>query len=166
MSDLIEQLGIDWKLLLSQAINFFILLAVLTVFVYKPILAKLKERKEKIESGLEKAKEADIRLKEIDQIAKNRLKEAEERSIVMLKETENKARLLEQDLIKRAEERQKELMKKAIESFNRKNEEAQKEILKEAGALLKKIFIKAVEMDPDKIDDALIKKAVSQTNKK
>lgn len=166
MNDLIEQLGINWKLLLSQAINFFILLAVLTVFVYKPLLAKLKERKEKIEGGLEKAKEADVRLKEIGQIAKNRLKEAEDRSIVMLKETESRAKLLEQDLVKKAEERQKELFQKADESFNRKNEEAQKEILKEAGVLLKKIFIKAVEMDPDKIDDALIKKAVSETNKK
>ncbi len=58
MNDLFEQLGINWKLFLSQTVNFFILLFVLKVFVYKPLLAIIKERSKKIKEGLEKAEEA------------------------------------------------------------------------------------------------------------
>src|SRR3989338_7233599 len=74
---LIEQLGINWKLLLSQAVNFFILLLVLRFFVYKPLLIVIKERNKKIKQGLEKAEEADVRLKEVDIIAKKKLKKAD-----------------------------------------------------------------------------------------
>src|SRR3989344_4325457 len=39
-----EQLGIHWQLLLSQAVNFFILLIILRVFAYKPLLAVIRKR--------------------------------------------------------------------------------------------------------------------------
>ena len=55
MEQLFSQLGIDWHLLLSQAVNFFLLLIVLRVFAYKPLLAFLHERRRKIEEGLAKA---------------------------------------------------------------------------------------------------------------
>ena len=52
MNELFEQLGINWKLFLSQLVNFFILLFVLRAFVYKPFLAIIKERSKKIKEGL------------------------------------------------------------------------------------------------------------------
>ena len=50
---LLGKLGIDWKLFLSQAFNFFVLLGVLTFFVYKPLMTVIKERNKKIKTGLE-----------------------------------------------------------------------------------------------------------------
>ena len=47
--------------------------------------AKLK----KIQDGLDKADQADIRLKEIDAISKKKIKEAELSSIEIIKETQN-----------------------------------------------------------------------------
>ena len=76
-NQLLSQLGIDWKLFLSQAVNFFILLVVLTFFVYKPLIKIIKQRNQKIKEGLDKAEEADVRLKEIDNIGKEKIKEAE-----------------------------------------------------------------------------------------
>jgi len=73
-SGLLFQLGINWKLFLSQAVNFFILLVILRFFVYKPLLSVIKERNKKIKDGLDKAKEADERLQEVDVIAKAHLK--------------------------------------------------------------------------------------------
>jgi F0F1-type ATP synthase membrane subunit b/b' len=40
---LLGQLGINWKLFLSQAFNFFILLIVLRAFVYNPLLEIIKK---------------------------------------------------------------------------------------------------------------------------
>ena len=61
MAELLSQLGIDGKLLLSQGVNFGIVLAVLTYFIYKPLVKILNERKTKIEFGLKGAAEAEIR---------------------------------------------------------------------------------------------------------
>ena len=47
-----EKLGIQLPMLLTQIVNFTIMLLLLTKFLYKPILKALKERKEKISQGL------------------------------------------------------------------------------------------------------------------
>jgi len=58
-------LGLDWKILLGQLINFLILLFILKKFALKPFLKTMRERKEKIEEGLEKSKLAEEKIKEI-----------------------------------------------------------------------------------------------------
>ena len=51
MSELLSQLGIDPKLLLSQGVNFGLVIIILTFLVYKPLVKILNERKQKIEFG-------------------------------------------------------------------------------------------------------------------
>ncbi|PIR66916.1 MAG: ATP synthase F0 subunit B [Parcubacteria group bacterium CG10_big_fil_rev_8_21_14_0_10_36_14] len=55
MESLLDKLGVDWKLLLAQAINFLILLAILYKFLYKPVLKTLHDREEKIDNSLKQA---------------------------------------------------------------------------------------------------------------
>lgn len=160
-----EQLGINWKLFLSQAVNFFILLIVLRLFVYKPLLAVIKKRNEKIKEGLEKAKEADIRLKEVDVIAKQHLKKADQESIAIIKSTEERAKKLEESLVKKAEDKQKELLAQMQLSNERQKEEARQRVLQGASELVKKILVKTVELNPKDIDEALIDKAVLKISK-
>ena len=156
------QLGIDWKLLLSQAVNFLLLLIILRIFVYKPVLKAMRKRKEKIEEGLAKAKEADVRLKEVDIIAKKKLKEADGAAILTLQKTEEKAKELESELFEKAKNKEAALLKKTADEVLNQKEQAQREIKKEAVELIKKALVKTVELEPGKIDEALIKKAVEQ----
>lgn len=58
MEQLIEAFGIDVKLIAVQIVNFVILAAALTYFLYKPILNALKNREEKISQGLQDAESA------------------------------------------------------------------------------------------------------------
>lgn len=160
MNALFDQLGINWKLFLSQAVNFFILLFVLRAFVYKPLLAVIKKRNDKIKEGLVKAEEASVRLKEIDIIAKDKLKQADQDSIDIIKKTEEKAKILAAHLQKNTEARQKELMEQVQLSYKKQQEEAKQLVYKEAADLVKKVIKKTVELSPAEIDDALIKKAV------
>ena len=162
MNALLDQLGINGGLFLSQAVNFFILLVVLTFFVYKPLMKVVKERSAKIKEGLDKADEADKRLKEIDVIGKEKIKIAEQESIEIIKKTQEKAKILGDSLIQGAENHQKELMEQIKKNTQRAQEEANKAVLEKAAELVKKAIIKTVEMEPDKIDELLIKKAVSQ----
>ena len=159
---LLSQLGIDWKALLGQAINFFILLAVLTFFVYKPLIEVIKKRNAKIKEGLDKAEEADVRLKEIDVIGKEKIKEAENTSINIIKATEKKAKILDQELQKKNEEKQLKLQKETEVQLKKQLEDNKKVVLAQAADLVRKTIIKTVELSPSAIDDALIKKAVKE----
>ena len=51
MQQLLSQLGINWELLVSQAVNFALLLIVLRLFVYKPLLKLLHDRRARIQDG-------------------------------------------------------------------------------------------------------------------
>ena len=64
MESLISSFGLDWKLLIAQAVNFALLLAVLSYFLYKPLVRLIDERREKIAEGVEKAAAADRKLEE------------------------------------------------------------------------------------------------------
>lgn len=57
-----EALGIDWKLIIAQVINFLILLFVLRKFLYQPVLKMMEERQAKITKGLADAAEAEKKL--------------------------------------------------------------------------------------------------------
>ena len=156
---LFEQLGINWKLFLSQAVNFFILLIVLRLFVYKPLLAVIKKRNERIAEGLQKAQEADVRLQEVDTIAKEHLKKADQEALALIKNTQERAKKLEEALVKKAEEKQQQLLAQAQSQYEKQREESRKKVLAEAASLVKRFIVKTVELKPEAIDEALIKKA-------
>lgn len=159
---LLSQLGINWKLFLSQAVNFFILLIILRAFVYKPLLAAIKKRNEKIKDGLQKAEEADVRLKEVDVIAKGKLQDAEQESIDIIKQTEARGKELEQSLKLKAEQKQQELMAQAQAAYLRQKEESKNLVFGQAVQMVKKIIAKTVELKPEAIDEALVNKAILQ----
>ncbi len=162
MSDLISQLGIDWRSLASQAVNFLILLLILRFFVYKPVVRILKERKAKVEEGLAKAKEADERLNQIEEIGKEKLKEAEGEATNILRATEERAKKTEAELLAEAKRKETEELKRTEVLLRSKEEESRLLMKKEAAKLVKDAIIKTVELSPDKIDDALIQKAIKE----
>ncbi len=144
MNSFISQFGIDWKLFLSQLVNFGIILVVLKFFVYGPVLKVLKERNKKIKEGLDKAEEAGVRLKEIDDIGKSHIKDAETKSINIIRETEKRAKVLEQELQKKSEASQLQMQKELQESYKKQQEQVHELVLKNAVELVKKTIIKTV----------------------
>lgn len=98
--EIINNFGIDPKLLFAQVVNFLIILFVLKRFLYKPILALLDKRKRVIEEGVQKTEEARIQLekasekelvmlKKAESTAKKLLDEAKNQRVLLLKETED-----------------------------------------------------------------------------
>lgn len=67
MEQVLHVFGIDWKLLLINAVNFGLLLAALTYFFYKPLMKLLEERRQKIAGGVAAAEKAEAELKGIEQ---------------------------------------------------------------------------------------------------
>ncbi len=162
MSQLFSQLGIDWHLLLSQAVNFLLLLVILRLIVYKPLLELLHKRREKIEEGLMKAEEADKRLQEVDEIGREKIKEAENSAIQILKKTESDAKELEAKLVAEAKKREITELKNAESALRAQEEASRRAMEKEAAALVRAALVKTVELSPNLIDDALIARAVQE----
>ncbi len=162
MQQLLGQLGIDWHLLLSQAINFALLLIVLRIFVYKPLLKLLKDRRMRIEEGLAKADEADRRLHEVDVMGKEKIKAAENHAIAILKKTEADAKELEARLLVKAKRKEDDAIKNGAVRLRAQEEDSRRAMEKEAAALVRSAIVRTVELAPEHIDDALIARAVRE----
>src|SRR4249920_871438 len=64
MYQLFAAVALDWRLLFIQALNFGLLLMVLSYYLYKPVLKIIDERREKIAEGVRTADAASRRLAE------------------------------------------------------------------------------------------------------
>ena len=119
MEQLFEAFGIDWKLLLAQAINFGVLFVVLSYLLYKPVLRTLEERRAKVAQGVKDAEEAHKLLEgagaEASKVVKTAEEEAQqtvasartqasEEKARLLKEAEDRAAAIAHDAELRAEE--------------------------------------------------------------
>ena len=58
MGDVLNQLGISGTLLLSQIVNFLLIMIILRLFLYGPVLNMLDKRKERIANSMKDAERA------------------------------------------------------------------------------------------------------------
>ena len=59
MDSIISTFHIDWKIIIAQAVNFWIVFVVLHIYALKPLGKLMKEREEKIQRGINDAKKSD-----------------------------------------------------------------------------------------------------------
>jgi len=76
MDSLLISFGIDWRLLIINSVNFFVLLGALSYFLYAPMMRMLEERRQKIIRGMEDADSASARLAEIEEARAGMLAQA------------------------------------------------------------------------------------------
>jgi len=163
--EILQKIGFDWQVALANLFNFLIIFFIFKKFGFPYIKKIINERQRKISEGLDKAEEADVRLREIDNIGIKKLKEAEQKSIDMINKAKQSAKIIEEELIKKAEEKQKNLLAQTQLYYVRQKEESERLVLKEAEEIVKKFIVKTVELGPELIDEALIKKAVTSVKK-
>lgn len=139
--EVLHKLGIDWKLLIAQGVNFLILLYILKRFVYKPMLNFLDERARTIESGLTNAK-----------AAKEHLALAETEKSKLLVEAQKEARSIVEEALAAAKLRDAELHAKAqaevaamLEAGEKSIAESKAEMIREAKKELGELVVIATE---------------------
>ncbi len=109
MEEIVHALGIEWKHLLAQIVNFGILAFVLFKLVYKPLLKVIDERIEKTKEADLKSSSIDSRLAEIKELEKKTLDEARVASKKILADAEKNSELLSKRLDEEAQMRVKKL---------------------------------------------------------
>lgn len=160
MQEFIKQFGIDWRLLVSQAVNFLIVLVVLRVFVYKPIATILRERRRKVEEGIAKSEEADQRLQDVQEMTREKMRETEERATILLREVDARAKEREAILLDSSRKKGEVLLQEAGKSIEAERMKARAELDREARTLVRSAVVRVVGMDTEKIDEAMIEKAL------
>ncbi len=161
--ELLENLGINWKLLIAQIINFLILLFVLHRFAYKPILKMLDDRTNKIEKGLKDAEETQNKLREITQKEKEILAKARTEAQEILKKTEDMAKKSKEEIAVEAKTQAEKIISDAKASIESEKTKMLREVKSEVAEL---VVLATEKVIREKIDSAkdreLIEKSITQ----
>ena len=152
-------LQVDWKVFVGQLIDLAILFFVLKTFVFGPLSNMLKKRQEKIEEGINKSAEAEIKLKSLLE-TKQRMEvenEAKRKEIIAMAEEEAKKRLA--DALEKAEQEKALLLNKAEKEAAALIAQQQKEIEKK---IVDNAFVLAEKLLQENIDEAKNKKITEE----
>lgn len=160
--EVFAKLGVDWKLLLAQVINFGILFFLLRRYAYGPMLEFLEKRSERIEKGLKDAEAAGVKLIALEEKEKQvlALARTEARAIVVATEASAKKR----DAEHMAETEAK--TKRFLEEARVKIEEEKEKILTEAKQEIAEVVALSVEkILKEKVDTAKDKQLIEEMAK-
>src|SRR3989338_2428333 len=103
MESILSTFGIDWRLLLVNAVNFGLLLLGLWYFLYGPVMRMLEERRAKITEGVAAAESARRRLAEIEASRAAQLAAAGQEADAMLAAARRAGAAKEREMLTRAE---------------------------------------------------------------
>jgi F-type H+-transporting ATPase subunit b len=113
----LEGLGINLGYLISQIINFLLLLVILRVFLYKPIVNMLDKRRETIRTDLEEAEAARSRAEAAKQEYEKQLEKAREERRSMLAQAREQADTMREEILEKARGEARDLVAKTEEEM-------------------------------------------------
>ncbi len=142
MEEIASVFGLNWKLLIIQAVNFGVLLLVLRYFLYKPVLKMLDERREKVEKGVKDAEAAGVRIQEIEGERDGVLTDASNKAGEILETSKTRAQEQASQIATDANARAETI----LESANLRSEELKEQALRESKAEIGKAAILAAEV--------------------
>jgi len=151
MTDLFTKLGIDWKLLAAQLVNFTILIAILYKLLYKPMLDMFQKRKNTISRSLKEAKKIEEDLKNLKRVKDLEMRDAR----VQSKDLVNKATAAAEDqknrILAETKTASDKLAGEAKGIIRLQKEQMLKDLEKETGSLaalmVEKFFKKTLSKD-------------------
>ncbi|MDP3795326.1 MAG: F0F1 ATP synthase subunit B [bacterium] len=163
MSELTNHFGIDWKLLIAQAINFFVLLLVLKKFAFGPILKMLRARRQEIEKGLEFSKEAEENLRKSNETRERIVTEAKGEALSIVTEAENLAKERREVVLEEAVKKGEALQTEAKRAIHEEKLKMAEEVYHYAEDLVRTGIARVLGRIPEEErDNALIKEALRE----
>ena len=149
MPEIFTKLGLDYKLIIAQAVNFVLLLVILQRLAYKPVLKMLKERSDKIDKSLKQAKRIEEELKNTEETKIAEIKKAREEAGEIVKEAYETSEQKAQEAIERTKTKTQEIVEKAKLEIRAEKEKSIKETKKEIAEISVLIAKKIMGSDVD-----------------
>ena len=134
MGAVLTTFGIDWRLLIINAVNFGLLMFALWYFLYAPVTRLLEERRQKVAKGVEDAAAAARKLSEIEHSRREVLAQAGKEADEVLSAARASATQKEREIIGRGEATASTLVRdaeaQALDMKARAIEESKQEVAK------------------------------------
>lgn len=162
MEELIRNFGVDWRLLLAQAVNFGVLLAILWKFAYQPILALLRKRREDIEKGIRAAKEAQERLRRVEEIGEQKLIEARRQALGIVDQAEALGRARKDEIVAEAARKGEVVISEAKRAAGEEKAKVREEVYAGAEDLVREGIVKVIGLLPSETRDKELIRAALQ----
>lgn len=110
--EMFNTLGIDVGMLIAQAINFAILLGVLSWLLYRPVLKVIDERRGRIQKSVDHAKKLEHEVAQMEKERKKRMKEMDDQAKDFLAQTKNQAEGMKKEILDGAKAEVTQLLEK------------------------------------------------------
>lgn len=161
--ELFSALGIDWKILIAQVVNFVLLGFILYKIGYKPILQFVQERTAKIEHGIQQAEQAKMALDNATAEQQRLLAAAKRDGQHLLDEAKTQAMQQGQNIVERSKVEAGKVIEKAKQDIRLEHNK----MLQAAKAELGEVVILACERIlreklTSKEDKALIERTLQE----
>ena len=144
MGNLVSSLGIEWKELIAQAINFGLLVFILTKLLYKPLMKSIEEKEKSIQGAKDSASNMEKMLQESAEAQKKVLDKARSESEKIIKNAEVSAAVLKKSLLEDAKHQAQAVITQGELKIKEENEKLRREIKKEVGTLVSDAIEKTV----------------------
>lgn len=144
MDQIIEVFGVNWKLLLIQAVNFGLLLAILYRYLYKPVLHMVDVRRAKIENAIKDSERMEMELGQAEAEKSRILRDATQKGDELIESAKKHAETSEITIMKDAHRKAVHLLNEAERRTAREREEmiqkAEREVARMAVLSAEKIL--------------------------
>ncbi len=163
MEEFLSQFGVDWKLLFAQAINFFILFAVLKVFFFGPVGAILRRRREEIAAGIALKEEAEAQIAKSGEMYDAKIKEAERASHALITRAQELAGERREEIIADAARKSEAVVREAKRMIREEKAKMNEQFAREARMLVRDGIASVLQkMPPKERDRELIARALEE----
>ena len=144
---IVETFGIDWPMLIAQAINFLIVAIVIWKFAFKNVLSTIKEREKQISDSLKNADRIKLELEETEKQQQQTLQDASLEAKKTISSAQEQAKALIESQKDDARKQAEEIIAKAKVAMEQERERVLLEAREEIASLVVLTATKVLSKD-------------------
>ena len=118
MSDLIHNLGIDWRLLLANTVTFFIVLWLLRRYAFRPLMGVIEKRQQMATETVAKSKQVSLELKAMAAEKAQVIQAAKTEAVIIMKAAKSQAEQQRQRLLQQTQTETEDLLTRTKQQLN------------------------------------------------
>ena len=145
-----SQLGLNLPVLVAQLINFFVLLILLRIFLYRPILEMLDRRSQRIREGLAAAEQSKEQAAEAEQEVARQLDEARRQGQTLVAQAQEASTRIQDEARNQARREAEQLLERARNEIQLERDQAIAELRKEFADLTVRAAEKVISQSLDR----------------
>lgn len=163
---IIKNFGIDPGLLITQVVNFLIILYLLKRFLYKPVMSMMRKREDTIKQGLVDAQNAQLKLEETLKKQETMLDQAKQQANAILEDATFQARESAKEIEQKAKQHSEAMLTEAKKEIQRETQRAEKQLSEHVMELATKMLEKSLKtIFADKKQDDIITETIKKFKK-